>query len=363
MKTEKDSLAAKLLRLMSSMFGSPQYNIEVTTTADSGAGSLRAAAANIELDGTITFCIPKTDAGYDPASGAWTIKLRRDIQLRSAATIEGGGKIILDGGGKCRMISCYDKHTVALEGLALRNGCAADAGAVCVDGDLVATDCAFIGNSSKGGDGAVYAGASIVATNCSFIGNASNNEGDSSAACAGDSIIAINCVFAGNRADSANSATIDAGDRACLFHATIADNIGAGVCVGAAVCVCNSIIAGNSAAIQIGISDGKRLAAISARDIIGDSLIEGISPNVTRAEIFGGNKIEASASVLSFIKPLKGGSADKSASALDIGDIALPEGIEIEEVTSAADIMAALQIDIAGAPRSSSSKVSYGAKE
>ncbi len=38
----------------------------VTTTADSGAGSLRAVIAAANPGDTVTFSIPTTDPGYDP---------------------------------------------------------------------------------------------------------------------------------------------------------------------------------------------------------------------------------------------------------------------------------------------------------
>jgi trimeric autotransporter adhesin len=50
----------------------------VTTTADSGIGSLRQAIQNANTtpgQQTITFAIPITDSGYDPATQTWTITL------------------------------------------------------------------------------------------------------------------------------------------------------------------------------------------------------------------------------------------------------------------------------------------------
>src|SRR5215475_2837597 len=51
----------------------------VINTADTGDGSLRWAIQQVNADtsadaDTIAFSIPATDPGYDPATGAWTIR-------------------------------------------------------------------------------------------------------------------------------------------------------------------------------------------------------------------------------------------------------------------------------------------------
>ena len=70
-------------------------NQVVTTTADSGEGSLRAAlnAVSGSLTGTstISFNIPTSDSGYDPATGTWTILLSSTLPY-----VLGNG-IVIDG--------------------------------------------------------------------------------------------------------------------------------------------------------------------------------------------------------------------------------------------------------------------------
>ena len=67
----------------------------VTTTADSGEGSLRAALNSVSgsLTGssTISFNIPTSDSGYDPATGTWTIHLSSNLPyvLGNNITIDG----------------------------------------------------------------------------------------------------------------------------------------------------------------------------------------------------------------------------------------------------------------------------------
>ncbi len=84
----------------------------VTTTADSGAGSLRAAigAADASSGGfTVLFDIPTSDPGYDPATSMWTIAVASALPAISESTTidgysqpgwatSGGGPVILLNG-------------------------------------------------------------------------------------------------------------------------------------------------------------------------------------------------------------------------------------------------------------------------
>ena len=67
----------------------------VTTTADSGEGSLRVALNGVSGSymgtSTISFNIPTSDSGFDPATGAWTILLQSNLPyiLGNNITIDG----------------------------------------------------------------------------------------------------------------------------------------------------------------------------------------------------------------------------------------------------------------------------------
>lgn len=94
----------------------------VTNTNDSGAGSLRQAmtdaTGNYIGNHTINFNIPQTDAGYDAASGTFTIHLQSELPYLTIAgniTIDGttqpntnpdGPEIVLDGGNQ-NLLSCF----------------------------------------------------------------------------------------------------------------------------------------------------------------------------------------------------------------------------------------------------------------
>lgn len=55
--------------------GAGAATLSVTNTADSGPGSLRQAIQSSAAGGSVVFEIPMSDPGYDPAKGAWTIRL------------------------------------------------------------------------------------------------------------------------------------------------------------------------------------------------------------------------------------------------------------------------------------------------
>lgn len=86
---------ALLLLLLTTVLRASAADYVVTTTADSGEGSLRAAlnAVSGSLTGssTISFNIPTSDSGFDPASGTWTILLHSNLPyiLGNNITIDG----------------------------------------------------------------------------------------------------------------------------------------------------------------------------------------------------------------------------------------------------------------------------------
>jgi hypothetical protein len=403
MKTQQFIAAIALL------FAPPSFHacaagIDVTSADDSGEGSLR-AAAGIAADGdVISFNIPTNSAGYDSSSGKWTVKLTGgEIKFDKSLTFKGGGKIILDGDNASRIFNYNgnDKSALTLDGLAFQNGNArggaaddaarANGGAVFTNGRLAAVNCVFSTNSSGGSGGAAHALGGITVADCAFTGNAA--EGDGGALCshrgiiavgsvffgnetkndgsafgsalsAGHVVTAVNSSFVGNRTNGDKSkAAIFARESAHLCHSTIADNSGVGVYVFMAgkreheSRACNSIIAGNAAKIQAGFGDLKLIAAFSSKNIIGDSLIEGVTSGATRAAIFGENTADAAG----VIKPLAGGIADKTANALRATEIKIPDDMKTTDIIAA--LQNTLQKDISGEHRSAFEKVSYGAKE
>lgn len=77
-------------------------NFIVTNTGDSGNGSLRQALADADAfpgADTIIFNIPVTDAGFSPASGAWTIRINTLLPYLTAGNlcIDGNSQEVFSG--------------------------------------------------------------------------------------------------------------------------------------------------------------------------------------------------------------------------------------------------------------------------
>ena len=289
----------------------------------------------------------------------------------------GGGAVFADKGSVTLADCMFDGNTATYGGAAYAKG------------DITATGCAFFGNKGELSGGAVYAinnitltGFTVTATGCTFAGNTSRTGG---AVCARHAVIsgcvfagnaasygggavfahsdaiAVNTVFTGNRiTGSEHAGVVQAIDNAYLYHTTVTDGTGTGVYISsldpsnARLYAYNSIIAGNSAAIQVGHGvRGKSTEAFTSEGVSGASLIEGLTDGITRAAVFGENRADENG----VTAPLAGGLADKTAAALTAAGIAVPDGM------AAADVIAALRKDITGAPRPASGKVSYGARE
>jgi len=92
--------------LIAGLFSSSWANTHVVThTADSGAGSLRQAMMDADVNGsgpdTIVFNIPRNGAGYDAASGTWTIRPlmeMRNLVLDGGTVIDGTTQAAFIGG-------------------------------------------------------------------------------------------------------------------------------------------------------------------------------------------------------------------------------------------------------------------------
>ena len=158
----------------------------VTTTADAGTGSLRAAVAQANaLQGpdVITFAIP-------PLS---TISLTTgELVVTDQLTVRGpaGAEINLNAQGLSRIFNVGStSRTLTLENLALRNGFVGDSGgspdqyaggAVRIArANLVATRTRFFFNEAFGGGGAIasFGGALVETDRCTFAGNVSASDG------------------------------------------------------------------------------------------------------------------------------------------------------------------------------------------
>ncbi len=149
----------------------------VTTLADSGSGSLRAAVASANAaSGTDTI---RFQAGL-----AGTIVLSSgEILISDSLVIEGPGPTLLtlSGNGSQRIFtldrSSGDRTTTVLSGLTFEDGAASDGGAISTDGEnLVVRDAIFSNNHASARGGAIrLTDGNLTLEDVDFIGNASAN--------------------------------------------------------------------------------------------------------------------------------------------------------------------------------------------
>lgn len=156
-------------------------SITVTTNADSGAGSLRQAIADVCVGGTITF--------NNSLSGA-TIALQSALTLDKAQTIDGSmlaahvaisGDSNNNGTGDVQVFSVNAGVTVTLKALTITKGQATYGGGLRNQGVLTVTDSLFSYSTATWGGGLDNAGtltmtASTFVSNTAVFGGGLNNE-------------------------------------------------------------------------------------------------------------------------------------------------------------------------------------------
>jgi predicted outer membrane repeat protein len=179
----------------------------VTTTADSGPGSLRQAvldanAAPAEAD-TIVF---------DPAvfGSPQTITLASEIDISpvtgttDSLTIVGPGANLLtiSGNGTVRIFDLGPGDTNSISGMTLTKGAGSDGGAIQNESNLTLTDIVFLENVTNSG-GAIYTSNGTVNVNrCTFTNNQTtgtniNGDGGSAMEIRGGTVNITGCVMRG----------------------------------------------------------------------------------------------------------------------------------------------------------------------
>ncbi len=177
----------------------------VSNTQDAGAGSLRATVEAAAAGDTITFQIPTTDPGYDPATGVFTITLTSgQIVFGKDLTIAGpsAAKIAVSGNHASRIFH-ITAYNVLISDLSLIDGAVTGdrgavaglpglpgrGGAVLNNGTLVFAGCTFKGNRVLGGEG----GSGVTAG----VGG----DGRGGAIANESSLSLVNCTLSGNSAE------------------------------------------------------------------------------------------------------------------------------------------------------------------
>ncbi len=147
----------------------------VTSTADSGAGTLREALANVCTGNTITFDL----AG----AGPHTITLTTgELAVTKNVTINNnsGESVTVSGNNASRVFNINSGKTASIIGLSMTGGSATDGGAIINDGVLTIVNSTLSGNTAASDGGAINTtatGTSLTLINTTLSGNTAAGSG------------------------------------------------------------------------------------------------------------------------------------------------------------------------------------------
>jgi hypothetical protein len=173
--------------------------IIVTSSADSGAASLRNALANANAGDTIKFALP----------GA-TITLASTLTLTKNVTIDGSANtgLTISGDHAVQAFMVNAGVTATIKNLSIADSDSTDAGGIHNLGTLTVTGCTLSGNSGGGGGGILNDGT-LTLTNNTFSGNSSGLGGGVRNA-SGSAAITSN-TFVANSANYGGGIFVDTG--------------------------------------------------------------------------------------------------------------------------------------------------------
>ncbi|RII25279.1 MAG: hypothetical protein CXR30_19060, partial [Geobacter sp.] len=204
----------------------------VTTTNDSGAGSLRQITTDANPGDVITF---------DNSLDGQTITLAADIIIDKDVTINGPGatNLTISGGDTTRIFSVNSGKTVQISGLTLSHGKSFDGPAIFNSGVLTVSNTTISGNYAQSSSGSgIY-----------------NNPGAT--------LTVTGCTISGNTADVLGGGVYNNNGTATITNTTIADNSamgggGGGILNNSAgtLTVANSTISGNASGGLVNLSGG-----------------------------------------------------------------------------------------------------------
>jgi hypothetical protein len=223
----------------------------VTTTADSGPGSLRNTIAAAGPGDTILFSTGLDGQTIQLTSGE--LFIGQNLIIDASALVDG---VTIDGGGSARVLDIAGGIFVNLSALTVTNGYAANGlgGGLYANGAIVVLDgCTFSGNSAasngagggvyqtggaltlihctlsgnsapSGEGGGIYNYAALVLNNCIVSDNTVNTGGSGGGIANFDTLMASNCTFSANSADDGYGGGIVNGDQMTLDNCTLVGN-------------------------------------------------------------------------------------------------------------------------------------------
>lgn len=228
--------------------------LHVTDLGDNGANTLRGVVGSATTGDVIVFDV----------NGK--ISLSSEIGVYTNLTIQGQGKVILDGGGVTNLFNESGGTTLTLQGLTLQNGYSnsGGGGAVSVQdaGNLTVIDCYFHNNLADGNGGAIaFSGnGDLTVLNSTFANNASSfGSGGAIFASFSGNLSVTNSTFDNNSGDT-SAGSGGAVDTNCtsgsILNCTFTNNVayyGGAIRIGpGSITIGNSILQDNGAESGIG---------------------------------------------------------------------------------------------------------------
>ena len=181
----------------------------VTSTADSGPGSLRGALA--AAGASSGPCTVRFDSVHGPFAEPQTITLQGELPpLGGTLVLDGtiaerlwvATGVTLSGGGRLRVLRVLPGARVTLKSLTIAQGRSGRGGGILNAGALAVVGVTFVGNVAAGDGGAIATtGGTLKVVNSTFAGNRAGRRGGGVAHLGGEAAVG-NCTFSGNRAAS-----------------------------------------------------------------------------------------------------------------------------------------------------------------
>ncbi|MDE3169752.1 MAG: right-handed parallel beta-helix repeat-containing protein [Acidobacteriota bacterium] len=199
--------------------------ITVTNTADSGAGSLRAAVASAAPGDTINFSLTY------PA----TITLSSTIWMTTSVTIAGPGanNLAISGNNATELFYVTGGPTVAISGVTIEAGNAPSGGGIMVFAStLQLTDCAVSGNTASlynGGGIFNFDQSNLVLNRTTVSGNSAAGEGGGIVSYQGSTVTLINSTVSANSSGTDGGGIVNSSSTLVVINGTIAGNSAATV--------------------------------------------------------------------------------------------------------------------------------------
>ena len=204
-------LAAGALVTVPAPAGATVTTITVSSAADAGPGTLRAALVDASsgggsAGGDVVVEIP---AGIGPIVLAGSLTYDGGSGGGHDLTVAGAGTVIT-GNDTFGLLAVTTTGTTTLGGLALSRGSATVGGAVATTGPLTVTDSTFTDNTSTNLGGAINSQSTLVITDSTFTGNESTAD-SGGGVWATTSVEVTRSVFTGNVTATYGAAVISGG--------------------------------------------------------------------------------------------------------------------------------------------------------